>query len=275
MSPHAVNSFVSDLVTMAQAMERLPQIEHELSAANAEVHDWKARYDLLALDLEQSRSYATKLEAAVHDAEVAKDAAETMFLQADDRTMRAVEFIKAQFGAAGSLIQALEPERAKPVAEETVREETLVHPLDRQGGWHNEEIITPQVSEVKPIAANPTASETHSFTHETAPVSAETSTSVGSGHLGSIDPPQGQSEPDPTAGKETTSHRTESSGSGVQSETDTISSVPNWAAPAAPDTKPQPYAGLSYQDYPRYVSYNDWIDGGGTSDTYYYPLHRT
>lgn len=233
MTGHQINSLVGDLVAMAQAMERLPQVEAELANANHAIALLESDKQSLWDDLEQSKKYNASLEQKVHDAEVAKDAAETMFLEADDRTARALDFVKAQFGAAGSLIQALEPPRVEPVVEQTVREEIIL-------------------SEVKPI-------QTDSIGREIDPDwkqdKAETSLLL----------PQGQSEPDPTSVEHSnTDTLTEQSLTSDASQAPS----PSWADPSTP--KPQPYDGIRYQDWPKYVSLLDWIEGGGTESGYYY-----
>lgn len=115
MSPHTVNNFVSDLVLMAQAVEELPKVKEALADREAMYDDLLKRINYVEGDLAQAKDYAASLEQKVRDAEVAKDSAETMFLEADERTSRALDFIKATFGNAGSLIQALEPPKPEPV----------------------------------------------------------------------------------------------------------------------------------------------------------------
>lgn len=114
MTGHQINSLVGDLVAMAQAMERLPLVEAELRTADAATNQWITNYNEVKADLEQSKSYAASLEQRCHALEVARDDAELSFLEADERTSRALDFIKATFGNAGSLIQALEPAKVMP-----------------------------------------------------------------------------------------------------------------------------------------------------------------
>lgn len=113
MSP-SVHNFVHDLVAMAQAMEQLPQVQADLQTLRNEVNHAYDTIQRLELKLLDRTDEIDKLNATIRELEVAKDAAETMFLEADDRTLRALEFIKTQFGAAGSLIQALEPAKLQP-----------------------------------------------------------------------------------------------------------------------------------------------------------------
>lgn len=112
MSPHAANSLVHDLVQMAQAMEQLPIVQAELAEWQRMASSRTDEIIRLNADLAQSRTYAATLEQRVHDLEVARDDAELSFLEADERTSRALDFVKALFGNAGALIQALEPPKA-------------------------------------------------------------------------------------------------------------------------------------------------------------------
>ena len=165
MSPHAVNNFVSDLVLMAQAMEKLPQVQADLADTK---HELNAAYDIVQdreLRILDLKTEVEALQAKLREAEVAKDQAETMFLEADDRTSRALEFIKASFGAAGSLIQALEPPReveptpSKPehigLTDSQIADGYTTKEVEKPiGGFdvpHYEVVPPVQVSEVKPI----------------------------------------------------------------------------------------------------------------------------
>lgn len=117
MSP-TVNNFVHDLVAMAKAMEDLPQVQAELA-------ETKARLDA-ALQAVQDREVTIltlkdnvqQYIAKVRSTEAERDDAEMRFLESEDRTRSALDFIKTTFGSAGSLIQALEPPpKVEPVAE--------------------------------------------------------------------------------------------------------------------------------------------------------------
>jgi hypothetical protein len=248
MSPHAVNSLVTDLVQMAQAMEKVPQLEAELANANHAIALLEADKQSLWDDLEQSKQYNATLEQKVHDLEVAKDVAETMFLEADERTSRALDFIKTSFGSAGALIQSLEPVRV---------EVTSAAP---SSAYASDGTISPGES-ASPL---PTSSE---------PIQSIETT-------GSIDYAQGQSEPGPTA-----AHSTESLSTSAHSTAESMPSVdtegteyhhaePSWATPSPqPDTKPQPYAGKTYSQAYKdpnwsWPSYEKWIDNGGTQENW-------
>lgn len=82
MSPQAVNSFVTDLVEMAKAMDQVPVLEAEI-----------ARLKAVEADLIQAKDYAANLEQRLHNAEVAKDQAETMFLELDEKAGKAIHLL--------------------------------------------------------------------------------------------------------------------------------------------------------------------------------------
>ena len=70
--------------------------------------------------------------------------------------------------------------------------------------------------------------------------------------------PLGQSASDPTS-----AHTPDSSPT-TQECNGTVQTVERSS------TDPQPYAGLRYHDYPSYVSYSNWIAGGGTDADYHW-----
>ena len=85
MTGHQINSLVGDLVAMAQAMERLPHVEAELYKANTAIEDYAKQVQRLELKLLDKATEIDKLHSDIRALEVAKDSAETMFLEADDR----------------------------------------------------------------------------------------------------------------------------------------------------------------------------------------------
>lgn len=116
MTSERVNSFVGDLVEMAKAMERLPQVEQTLrhtEQANTELLD---KIQRLELQLRDSHNETQNCLATIRKVEAERDDAEFRFLESEERTAAALAFIKTTFGSAGSLIQALEPSAPTPVA---------------------------------------------------------------------------------------------------------------------------------------------------------------
>lgn len=122
-------NFVSDLVAMAKAFEELPQVKaeledakHHFSEASQRIIEREESILKLKAELEASHEARRKVEAE-------RDDAELRFLEADERTSRALDFIKTTFGSAGSVIQSLEPPAPvavpTPPAEPEVKHEAL------------------------------------------------------------------------------------------------------------------------------------------------------
>lgn len=155
MTGHQINSLVGDLVAMAQAMERLPIAEQELAESrrlHGETLDTTARLEQRIINL---KAEVEAKNEVIRSLEVAKDQAETMFLEADDRTSRALDFIKATFGNAGSLIQALETPRAEEPKAEPITDPVVVAALKPYMGspnWTEEHGFATGQSEAGPIA---------------------------------------------------------------------------------------------------------------------------
>ncbi len=114
MSP-ATDNFIHSLVEMSKAFEELPTVKSELNDCKAE-ND--AAYKMVQSREEAIQRYKAEIEALqakVRDTEAQRDDAELRFLEADDRTHKALDFIKTTFGSAGSVIQSLEPPAPEPV----------------------------------------------------------------------------------------------------------------------------------------------------------------
>jgi hypothetical protein len=270
MSPH-VNNFVTDLVTMAKAMEELPQVQHELEVANGRIATLNESLLARDTDLEQARNYAASLEQKVRDTEVAKDQAETMFLEADERTSRAVDFIKATFANAGALLQALEP--AKPE-----------EPRKTLGELVREANAAPQAD--SPTASVPTGTEMDDTFERIAAASlppSETGVSVSADPTGAHTSDSSYSKTEAIDASASTVDHSLTSASSGESATDPTaaaatdlsqtasSSIANSTDAAGMNTEPtRPFTNRRYIDVPGWVSHEDWLAGGGTTINYYW-----
>ncbi len=114
MSP-SVGNFVHDLVEMAKAMEELPQVKAQvdhLLKANETQLETIQRLELRLID--RSNEIET-LNSKVREAEQGRDAAETMFLETDDKLSAFRSLVNSFASDATSLMQAQEPVvEAKP-----------------------------------------------------------------------------------------------------------------------------------------------------------------
>ncbi len=110
-------SFVHDLVAMATAADKVPQLEARI----AELEGIKADYESSLLEKEEQlidRANAHgETEVRLHNAEVARDDAEFRFLEADDAKLAAVRAMRMVIGEAEAFIKVVtlvEPEIVKP-----------------------------------------------------------------------------------------------------------------------------------------------------------------
>lgn len=120
-------NFVSDLVAMAKAFEELPQVREELAnAVKAHAIDGETiqRLELRIIDLKNELEAA---HSATRKAEVERDHAEEMFLQADDRFNAFNRLFQAFQGDAAALVKAAQPAEpeAAPQAAPAVSEPTV------------------------------------------------------------------------------------------------------------------------------------------------------
>lgn len=120
MSPNNPGNFVNDLVEMASAFKRLPEVEAELADVRQQAAKAQDTIQRLEMKLMERSNEISMHLARIRSLEVERDDAQFHALEADDRTQRALDFIKATFGNAGALIQALEPPAApKPEQADT------------------------------------------------------------------------------------------------------------------------------------------------------------
>lgn len=185
MSPH-VSNFVHDLVAMAQATERLPQLEDEVATLYRRLQDAEAHNRGLELNIIGYKDQIDQLHSKVRSLEVERDEASFRVMEVETRAadaFAALDGIKAHFVNA---MNALQPPKPEPVVEE-------IHKPAPDGGES---------------APNPTASSGETGPSEQSP--SPTTTESGDGTTGSS---EGQSDPFPTA-----STHTEGYGSGTKDD---------------------------------------------------------
>src|SRR5713226_5484434 len=109
-------SFVHDLVAMATAADKVPQLEARI----AELEEIKAGYETGFVEKEKQLidhlNAHDETKARLHNAEVARDDAERLFLEADDAKLAAVRAMRIVIGEAEAFIKAVTrvEELAKP-----------------------------------------------------------------------------------------------------------------------------------------------------------------
>lgn len=174
MSPHAVNSFVTDLVEMAKAVEQVPLLEEDVRALSKECEAKTHHIRELETNIIGYKQQIESLQSTIRTLEVSRDDAEYRFLEAQDREFNIVAMAKAAQVSLGQMLALVDPPKPEP-----------------------------KVEEVKPIESS-TITEHGGTVQFTDPP---------------IDPPQGQSEADPTLQAEhssTTLGGTDTGGTSIQ-----------------------------------------------------------
>lgn len=114
------NNFVHELVVMAKAMEELPQVKAELDTARADNQLYLITIQRLELKLVDRANEIDALRQELRQVEAARDEAVLAFLEADDRTGKAMAFVRSLATNAQNLLDAAlpaNPEPTTPVAE--------------------------------------------------------------------------------------------------------------------------------------------------------------
>lgn len=250
MSPHAVNSLVTDLVQMAKAMEELPAAQdriQNLLKANDSLHE---SIQVRELAIIAYKNTIAGLEAKVSNLEVARDDAELRFLELDDRAGKALALVNQLEGFGHQVVALLKAQTIEPVAAGAHSEDgTGTKPYHELSGYNE-----PQSSEVAPLAVDPTPSNAE--TGETGGGNQSQSNAQSVERHGST---EGQSEVPPTV--------TIASPTAAQFESPIVTSD-HASEPVPVSADKGPYHGKLYWNLPGYISFHDWLDGGGTEQDY-------
>jgi hypothetical protein len=119
---------------MAKSHEELPQVRMELLEANTKIIELQNNVQRLELRLIDCANEMSGLNSTIRSLEVARDDAELRFLEAEDRTEKALAFVRTTFGNAGALIQALEPPKPMPQAAKDESASPLPHSNEQSIG---------------------------------------------------------------------------------------------------------------------------------------------
>ena len=265
MSPN-VGNFVHDLAEMAKATERLPQLQAELDYSNAQVEAYAKQVQRLEMRLMDASNELTEAHRATHKAEEDRDEATRAFLEADDRTEKALRLVKGFMGEAGSFLQALEPPKPEPIAELKVEASEDESPL-------------PASATAGPASAE-TASHTGHAGVGSEPIAISTEVSVPSDPTPATESSFGSGSSDWTdkykqheqAQEVPASDPTAPSWAGP---TPSLASAPTDAADTVADAfesanaRYAPYLGKKWSEVtPRVYNYGDWERGGGTAENF-------
>lgn len=294
MSPHGqehVSSLVHDLVEMAEATRRLPELERELADSRETARRDGDTIARLEIKLQQRNGEISDLQAKLRSVEAERDDAGFRQLEAEDKVnglRRAVTDALATLGQAFAVIDGDGKDILYRVSSAELSEWQASQYDKKEARRQAEEAARPT-----PVLPSETGTGTES----------EASSSEGGAPIpgnGNGDP--GQSAMDPTSVPTPISNEspevTTGSTAAVAAESTSIESPEVTPAPrpiselpqAAPDSSVSEQAGAStaeplkpvsppeqlgkysgrvYKDWPYYVSEASWIAGGGTSESYW------
>lgn len=249
MTGNQINSFVGNLVEMAKAYEELPGVQAELSAAHGTLEVQSNTISRLEQRIMELKGEVEAAHANTHRVEAERDEAIGSFLAADNRAMRALDFIKAGFGSAGAFVQSLEPPKPEPKADEVKPVEPMPPEMAKIGENTYFGAAEAEPAPVHPFVVDPLA---ESPLHPAPQGERALEEPASSGHA--LTPTDGWA---PSADNTASS---EASASGLHP-------TPN-EPPAAPDASHGPYHGRKYVQVPGFISRQDWVNGGGTEADY-------
>lgn len=255
MSPHAVNSLVSDLVSMAKAMEELPLVQQELQYAQESLERLNDALGEREAEINGLNNKIVELTLRLKSTEASRDDAELRFLELDERAGKAIAFLAS---AAAHMVDAKEllkehEAKSAPLVEAYPASASPAAPVSTAEPLPD--AIEPSKSSGE-SATDPTVSQTHSDDY---PSVTGTTATLQEDALAS----EGVSvQPDP-------------------SPVTTISpqaKLPSFAEadvlPLADATSPsnpiKSYLGRRYSEFPGWISYDSWIAWGGTDEDYYH-----
>ncbi len=102
-------SFVHDLVAMATAADKVPQLEEQINELRKALDAQTAsNWELEAKIIDHTNAHG-ETKARLHNAEVARDDAELRFLESDDAKLAAVRAMRVVIGEAEAFIKAVTP----------------------------------------------------------------------------------------------------------------------------------------------------------------------
>lgn len=178
MSPHAVNTFVSDLVIMAQATEKLPLVEAECERLKTEVEAYAQQVQRLELKLIARNDDIEGLNARIRSLEVERDDASFRELEAIDKVDAVKDMVTAIGSLAGELKDKLFPKPVElKIEPEPIKDAEPVE-LPKASDW----VPSQGQSEVDPTVSSPASS------------TSETAFTAKEGEAVSVSIPKGQYE---------------------------------------------------------------------------------
>jgi len=237
MSPN-INSFVGDLVAMAQAMEELPKAQALIEDLRKQLDDAQRHNQGLEQNILGYKSDIAHWQDQAKVLSDQRDNAELRAMELEDRNNAVSRFLGSLVGDANSLRNIIDPPKPEPTPEPQPGSISTdgPHSDTTSMAFHDDLVASYASSADVPQAMTGQSASDPSVQHTTNP------TNASSPHATSGDVGFGQTE-----------H------SAASPET-----------PQSPVNPPQPYANVNYISFPGWVSRQDWLAGGGTNESYDY-----
>jgi len=132
MSPN-INSFVGDLVAMAQAMDELPKVQAALTSSEAECNQLSQTVQDRELSILTYKARIETLHERVRSLEVERDDAGFRVLELEDRMSTALRSFRLISDEVASAVLLIDPPMPEPIAETVEAQTTDPHDLPNYG----------------------------------------------------------------------------------------------------------------------------------------------
>lgn len=241
MSPQ-VGNFVQDLVEMAKAMDELPGVKSELIYAKQAILERDEIVQAREVRILELKAELETKNEAIRALEVAKDQAETMFLELDERVSKVLAMRPAIADMVNNIFDMIDPPKPQPEPVNVPITEGIAPSNER-----NTELLADWAQDKVETSIMPQGQSESPSMNDGLGTSQDKLDGLS----------QGQSDLDPTSASTT--------GSQSASVPSTAESVVGAEAEAVNG----PYFGKNHFDTPNYVPYGEWIEGGGTHAGYW------
>lgn len=233
MSPN-VGNFVHDLVEMAKAMETLPQVQDDLTRTQGVMIEQARTIQSREEAIIRYKAEIEALNSRIRSLEVERDDASFRVMEMEDKTHQVMGMLidfECKAKGARMILDPPKPEpELQPQAVPTATDQSVADPTI--------------------VAVAQDTENSSAFT--TANQSENASTS-----MLTEEAPKSDANPTPASAS---GDQTQVSASTTAGHTDNVTS----------GSSQGPYFNKRYHDMPSYISYIDWIDGGGTEVDYFW-----
>lgn len=256
-----ISSLVSDLVTMAEATRRLPEVERELREARAAAQGDGETIARLEIRLQQRNAEIDELRSRIRSLEVERDDASFRELEAQDKVNALVGVIDSTLSTLGQSLGVVKGDDKIEIMRLTVAEKVEYFDwIDAKREAAREALGRPTEPSSSPVLNEP-------------PVQQSTGSSGSPVDDGN---PSEASESTGTPSAEGVSVSSDPTNDASAAPSDGLSIASDTTAKSQ-DGAPNvgKYSGQRYENWPYYVSLEGWLAGGGSEADYHYRSPRS